>query len=93
MNFVERARPSATLPTPSSAREALTLVPRGVCLRPGYDRAVNDPLFDLTGRVAVVTGGMGQLGAELAVGARSARDARRDPRPRDRTTRRARRVS
>jgi NAD(P)-dependent dehydrogenase (short-subunit alcohol dehydrogenase family) len=26
-----------------------------------------DPLFDLTGRVAVVTGGMGQLGAELAV--------------------------
>jgi len=28
---------------------------------------VNDPLFDLTGRVAVVTGGMGQLGAELAV--------------------------
>jgi NAD(P)-dependent dehydrogenase (short-subunit alcohol dehydrogenase family) len=28
---------------------------------------VNDPLFDLTGRVAVVTGGMGQLGAELSV--------------------------
>ena len=28
---------------------------------------MNDPLFDLTGRVAVVTGGMGQLGAELAV--------------------------
>jgi NAD(P)-dependent dehydrogenase (short-subunit alcohol dehydrogenase family) len=25
-----------------------------------------DPLFDLSGRVAVVTGGMGQLGAELA---------------------------
>ena len=37
--------------------------------RPGRVRgsAVNDPLFDLTGRVAVVTGGMGQLGAELAV--------------------------
>src|SRR4029078_5880071 len=28
---------------------------------------VSDPLFDLTGRVAVVTGGIGQLGAELAV--------------------------
>ncbi len=28
---------------------------------------MSDPLFDLTGRVAVVTGGMGQLGAELAV--------------------------
>ena len=28
---------------------------------------MDDPLFDLTGRVAVVTGGMGQLGAELAV--------------------------
>jgi NAD(P)-dependent dehydrogenase (short-subunit alcohol dehydrogenase family) len=28
---------------------------------------VSDPLFDLSGRVAVVTGGMGQLGAELAV--------------------------
>ncbi|HET7515158.1 MAG TPA: SDR family NAD(P)-dependent oxidoreductase, partial [Gaiella sp.] len=28
---------------------------------------MNDPLFDLSGRVAVVTGGMGQLGAELAV--------------------------
>jgi NAD(P)-dependent dehydrogenase (short-subunit alcohol dehydrogenase family) len=27
-----------------------------------------DPLFDLTGRVAVVTGGMGQLGAEYAAG-------------------------
>jgi NAD(P)-dependent dehydrogenase (short-subunit alcohol dehydrogenase family) len=26
-----------------------------------------DPLFDLSGRVAVVTGGMGQLGAELSV--------------------------
>ena len=33
----------------------------------GYDRAVTDPLFDLSGRVAVVTGGMGQLGAELVV--------------------------
>ena len=31
-----------------------------------YDRAVGDPLFDLSGRVAVVTGGMGQLGATLA---------------------------
>jgi NAD(P)-dependent dehydrogenase (short-subunit alcohol dehydrogenase family) len=29
---------------------------------------VTDPLFDLTGRVAVVTGGMGQLGAEYAAG-------------------------
>jgi NAD(P)-dependent dehydrogenase (short-subunit alcohol dehydrogenase family) len=29
---------------------------------------VTDPLFDLTGRIAVVTGGMGQLGAEYAVG-------------------------
>jgi NAD(P)-dependent dehydrogenase (short-subunit alcohol dehydrogenase family) len=29
---------------------------------------VSDPLFDLDGRVAVVTGGMGQLGAALAVG-------------------------
>lgn len=26
-----------------------------------------DPLFDLTGRAAVVTGGMGQLGVELSV--------------------------
>jgi NAD(P)-dependent dehydrogenase (short-subunit alcohol dehydrogenase family) len=29
---------------------------------------VGDPLFDLSGRVAVVTGGMGQLGAALAAG-------------------------
>ncbi len=28
---------------------------------------MSDPLFDLAGRVAVVTGGMGQLGAELSV--------------------------
>jgi len=28
---------------------------------------VSDPLFDLAGRVAVVTGGMGQLGSEVAV--------------------------
>ena len=28
---------------------------------------MSDPLFDLAGRVAVVTGGMGQLGSELAV--------------------------
>ena len=28
---------------------------------------MSDPLFDLTGRVAVVTGGIGQLGAELSV--------------------------
>ena len=28
---------------------------------------MSDPLFDLSGRVAVVTGGMGQLGAELSV--------------------------
>jgi NAD(P)-dependent dehydrogenase (short-subunit alcohol dehydrogenase family) len=29
---------------------------------------MRDPLFDLAGRVAVVTGGMGQLGAEYAAG-------------------------
>ena len=29
---------------------------------------MTDPLFDLNGRVAVVTGGMGQLGAEYAAG-------------------------
>lgn len=29
---------------------------------------MSDPLFDLAGRVAVVTGGMGQLGAALAAG-------------------------
>ena len=29
---------------------------------------MTDPLFDLSGRVAVVTGGMGQLGAEYAAG-------------------------
>ena len=41
-----------------------------------------DPLFDLEGRVAVVTGGMGQLGsvyvaglAEQPVAARSSSDA------------------
>ena len=28
--------------------------------------SARDPLFDLTGRIAVVTGGMGQLGAEYA---------------------------
>ena len=28
---------------------------------------MSDPLFDLNGRVAVVTGGMGQLGSELTV--------------------------
>ena len=39
-----------------------------------------DPLFDLSGRVAVVTGGMGQLGRVIRVGARRARDARRRPR-------------
>jgi len=38
-----------------------------------YDRAVTDPLFDLTGRVAVVTGGFGQLGSELAVALASRR--------------------
>lgn len=32
-----------------------------------YDRGLMDPLFDLTRRVAVVTGGMGQLGEELSV--------------------------
>lgn len=35
--------------------------------RAEYDRGQMDPLFDLTRRVAVVTGGMGQLGAELSV--------------------------
>ena len=29
---------------------------------------MNDSLFDLKGRVAVVTGGMGQLGAEYVAG-------------------------
>ncbi len=29
---------------------------------------MTDPLFELTGRIAVVTGGMGQLGAEYAAG-------------------------
>ena len=38
------------------------------CPRGGVvDGDVSDPLFDLAGRVAVVTGGMGQLGAELSV--------------------------
>ncbi len=56
-------------------------------MRRGYDRAVDDPLFDLSGRVAVVTGGMGQLGAELAVAlaARGMRvailDLETEPRP------------
>jgi NAD(P)-dependent dehydrogenase (short-subunit alcohol dehydrogenase family) len=36
---------------------------------------VSDPLFDLSGRVAVVTGGMGQLGATLS-GALAAREMR-----------------
>ena len=36
---------------------------------------MRDPLFDLSGRVAVVTGGMGQLGAEFAVSL-AARDMR-----------------
>jgi NAD(P)-dependent dehydrogenase (short-subunit alcohol dehydrogenase family) len=50
-------------------------------------RAVSDPLFDLSRRVAVVTGGIGQLGAELAValatrGMRVAiLDLETDPRP------------
>jgi len=39
----------------------------GLLRSQGYDRAVSDPLFDLSGRVGVVTGGIGQLGAELAV--------------------------
>jgi NAD(P)-dependent dehydrogenase (short-subunit alcohol dehydrogenase family) len=34
--------------------------------RPAHDGAGADPLFDLTGRVAVITGGMGQLGSEYA---------------------------
>ena len=59
----------------------------------GYDRAVSDPLFDLSGRVAVVTGGMGQLGAELSVALAGAEHARRDPRPRDRRRARGRRAS
>jgi len=29
---------------------------------------VNDPLFDLTGRIGVVTGGLGQLGSEYVMG-------------------------
>ena len=51
-----------------------------------YDRAMMDPFFDLTGRVAVVTGGMGQLGAELSVALASRGHARGDPRPRDDAT-------
>lgn len=48
---------------------------------------MTDPLFDLSGRVAVVTGGMGQLGAELcvALAARGMRvaslDLETEPRP------------
>ncbi len=48
---------------------------------------MSDPLFDLAGRAAVVTGGMGQLGAELAsaLAARGMRvailDLSTDPRP------------
>lgn len=54
---------------------------------PEYDRRVADPLFDLSGRVAVVTGGLGQLGAELATSfaARGMRvailDSASEPRP------------
>ncbi len=36
--------------------------------RPRLRRRVTDPLFDVSGRVAVVTGGMGQLGAVYAFG-------------------------
>ena len=36
--------------------------------RSRFSRSVTDPLFDLSGRVAVVTGGMGQLGAVYAGG-------------------------
>ncbi|HSL66452.1 MAG TPA: SDR family oxidoreductase [Gaiellaceae bacterium] len=48
---------------------------------------MTDPLFDLSGRVAVVTGGLGQLGAEYAAGlaARGARvavlDVADEPKP------------
>src|SRR5207247_1913036 len=34
----------------------------------GGRRQMTDPLFDLAGRVAAVTGGMGQLGAEYVAG-------------------------
>ena len=53
-------------------------------------RGVTDPLFDLSGRVAVVTGGFGQLGQVYTDGLAAARHARRRLRRRGRARRRRR---
>ena len=56
-----------------------------------YDPVGERPLFDLNGRVAVVTRRMGQPGGGVGGRARGA-DARHDPRSRDSAARRGRRV-
>src|SRR5262249_57397146 len=51
-------------PCPLDARAAWRRGLRTRVLRRGLGgKTVTDPLFDLSGRVAVVTGGLGQLGA------------------------------
>ena len=64
------ARQQAVVPTDAPATASARMVTAHdstESIRCHYDRPVSDPLFDLEGRVAVVTGGMGQLGAELSV--------------------------